>query len=106
MDWCNIYITGKQGFKKEVARRLEHSKLPHMPGYIGNSSDTCEYDMYWISKNTSLRDFKMAVGAKTIWKYRIRTYQSLEEFITSQEKETSSFSDNDLALIKEMRKSA
>ena len=37
IDWSTIYITGKEGFKEEVAKRLYHSHIAYMPGYIGNS---------------------------------------------------------------------
>ncbi|GAB1444790.1 hypothetical protein MASR2M41_04150 [Flammeovirgaceae bacterium] len=75
-----------------------------MPGYIGSSSGVASHDMYWIDKNLDDRAFKQAIGAKTIWKYRIRVYRSLEAFVTSQNKETTSFTDHDLELIEEMRK--
>ena len=46
MDWVTVYITGKEGFKEEVAKRLHHSHIDYMPGYIGNSSGTTDHDMY------------------------------------------------------------
>ncbi len=103
MDWITLYITGEDGFKPEVARRLNHSDLNYMPGYIGSGAGSDDHDMYWVDKNVSIREFKEAIGAKTIWKYRIRVYCSLEEFIASRNNETESFSANDLALIREMR---
>ena len=104
MDWITIYITGEKGFKAEVAKRLDHSELDYMPGYIGNTAESTDHDMYWIDKNLAIRDFKEAIGAKTIWKYRIRVYRTLEEFIASQNIENNSFTDSDNALIQEMRK--
>ncbi|MBX2940858.1 MAG: hypothetical protein KF860_00810 [Cyclobacteriaceae bacterium] len=104
MDWITIYIKGQDGFKEEVAKRLYHSHIAYMPGYIGSSSGVASHDMYWIDKNLDDRAFKQAIGAKTIWKYRIRVYRSLEAFVTSQNKETTSFTDHDLELIEEMRK--
>ncbi|MEQ8361692.1 MAG: hypothetical protein RH948_02425 [Cyclobacteriaceae bacterium] len=104
MDWVTVYITGKDGFKEEVAKRLHHSHIAYMPGYIGNSSGTTDHDMYWIDKDLDERAFKLAITAKTIWKYRIRVYQSLEEFVTSQNTETNSFTIHDMELIEEMRR--
>jgi hypothetical protein len=104
MDWITLYITGEEGFKPEVARRLDHSDLDFMPGYIGSGTGTSDHDMYWVGKNVDLRSFKLAIGAKTIWKYRVRVYKSLEEFIGSQNKENNSFTQRDLELIQEMRK--
>ena len=104
MDWVTVYITGKEGFKEEVAKRLHHSHIDYMPGYIGNSSGTTDHDMYWIDKDLDERAFKLAITAKTIWKYRIRVYQSLEEFVTAQNTETTSFTVHDMELIEEMRR--
>lgn len=104
MEWITIYITGKEGFKEEVAKRLYHAHIAYMPGYIGSSTGACSHDMYWIDKDLDDRAFKLAIGAKTIWKYRIRVYRSLEEFVSSQNKETTSFTAHDIELIEEMRK--
>lgn len=104
MDWITVYITGKPGFKEEVAKRLYHSHIDYMPGYIGSSSESTDHDMYWIDRNLDDRAFKLAISAKTIWKYRIRVYKSLEEFVAAQNKETTSFTAHDLELIEEMRK--
>ncbi len=104
MDWITIYITGKEGFREEVAKRLYHSHIAYMPGYIGSSSGGTSHDMYWIDKALDDRAFKLAIGAKTIWKYRIRVYRSLEEFVSSQNIETTSFTAHDMELIEEMRK--
>jgi hypothetical protein len=107
MDWNNIYIVGNPGFKKDVARKLEHSDLKIMPGYLGNGIIATDYDMYWVDKSVSIRTFKEAISAKYIWKYRIRFYDSLEKFISSQDKgiDNSSLTDQDMALMKEMRSS-
>lgn len=105
MDWVTIYITGTEGFKSEVSRKLEQSTLNYMPGYMGNSLD--DYDMYWVDKEVKLRLFKEAIGAKIIWKYRIRFYDTLEKFIASQYQETNTeLTKKDIALMAEMRKIA
>lgn len=107
MDWNNIYIVGNHGFKKDVARKLEHSEINFMPGYLGNDYGATDYDMYWVDKLVDLRSFKEAVGAKYIWRYRIRFYNTLEKFLASQGTQTSNttFTDHDNALIEEMRTS-
>lgn len=105
MDWVTIYITGIEGFKKEISRKLEHSPLNYMPGYMGNSSGG--YDMYWLDRNTDLRLFKEAIGAKIIWKYRVRFYETLEQFIASQHQEANTaLTKQELDLIDDMRKMA
>lgn len=103
MEWTTLYITGEEGFKPEVARRLDGSDLNFMPGYLGNPSES-DHDMYWVDKEVDIRSFKHAIGAKTIWKYRVRVYSSLEAFVNSQNEDKNSLTDKDLALIQEMRK--
>jgi hypothetical protein len=102
MNWTTIYITGKPEFREEVKKRLEHSDLKFMPGYIGSSSG--QDDLYWLDADTELRLFKEAIGGKTIWKYRLRFFESLEEFLEYKNtKPTSELTPEDIALIDEMR---
>ncbi|MEQ8424341.1 MAG: hypothetical protein RIA63_06500, partial [Cyclobacteriaceae bacterium] len=74
-------------------------------GNLGNLAES-DHDMYWLDKNVSLRSFKEAIGAKAIWKYRIKFFGTLEQFIASQEKveDRSALTPQDKALIKEMRR--
>lgn len=76
MNWNTIYITGKCGFEKEVLHNLEHSNIVFMPGSV-NELDN--FSLFWISDKTSLRTFKKAIGGKTVFKYRLKFYCSLEE---------------------------
>lgn len=82
MNWNTIYIRGRDDFREEVNRRLEHSRLRVMAGSLGTSEEAAE--MYWVAEHVALRDFKKAIGARTIWKYRLRFFTSLEEFIESK----------------------
>jgi hypothetical protein len=82
MNWNTIYIRGRFDFREEVNRRLEHSRLRVMPGSLGTTEEAAE--MYWVADQVALKDFKRAIGAKTIWKYRLRFYTSLEEFIEAK----------------------
>ena len=34
MAWTTVYISGKSDFRQEVRRKLSHSSLPHMPGFM------------------------------------------------------------------------
>jgi hypothetical protein len=105
MDWINIYIVGNPGFKKDVARKLEHSELKFMPGYLGSVAGATDYDMYWIDKTVSLRTFKEAIGAKYIWRHRIKFYESLEKFLASQDNSSNNtaLTHRDRELMNEMR---
>jgi hypothetical protein len=89
MNWTTIYITGNEGFKEEVRRKLEHSELKYMPGNLGSSSDEGTDDLYWLDAGAELRAFKEAIGGKLVWKYRLRFFQSLEDFLAFQESRNS-----------------
>jgi hypothetical protein len=104
MRWTTLYITGKGDFKEEVLDKLEDSSLSFMPGYTGVSSETDEnHELYWIDDRASLRQIKEAIGSKLIWKYRLRLYPSLEAFIESQNAKKTTFTDEDLQLLEEMK---
>ena len=108
MEWNNIYITGNPGFKWEVSRKLDSSDLDFMPGYLGGSSGDADHDMYWVDKEVDIKSFKLAIGAKAIWKYRIRFYTSLEELSTNQStnQSTTLLTQAEKDLIDEMRKAS
>jgi hypothetical protein len=86
MTWITLYITGKSDFRETVRKKLDHSELNTMPGYVENLIDNdYKHDLYWIDDTTELRLIKEAIGGKIIWKYRLRFFTSLEEFIAYQE---------------------
>lgn len=108
MNWTTIYITGRPGFQQEVRRKLEHSDVDFMPGYVDNTTSTVTHDLYWLNDQTDLRQMKEAVGSKLVWKYRLRFYASLEAFLQSQDKSAKSmeFTQDDLDLMAHMREVA
>jgi len=79
MEWNTIYIKGKANFRSEVRKRLEDSDVNFMPGFIEGANGRS--DLYWIGEQTSVQDIKEAVGAKLIWKYRLRFFDTLESFL-------------------------
>jgi hypothetical protein len=108
MNWTTIYITGKLDFQEEVRRKLEHSRLNLMPGYIDNSTTRVMHDLYWLDEKTDVRALKEAVGSKTIWKYRLRFYTTLETFLQAQdaERNSSDLTKEDFDMIASMREVA
>jgi hypothetical protein len=104
MQWITIYITGKEDFREEVARKLDNSDLKYMPGYNGGSGNPELFsDMYWIDEKVKVRELKEAIGSKLIWKYRLQFYTTLEAFIESQNgKQKAGFSAEERALLAEM----
>lgn len=105
MGWVTIYITGNGDFREDVRERLDDSDLRIMPGYLGGTGESQFTDMYWVDEKITLREVKEAVGAKLIWKYRLRFYKTLEAFIESQNrnKKSSGFTEEERALIRQMQ---
>jgi len=105
MNWTTIYITGRPEFQAEVRKKLEHSDLDFMPGYVDNSTATVTHDLYWLSDQTELREMKEAVGSKLVWKYRLKFYASLEDFLQSQDNtnKVAELTQEDLDLMAHMR---
>ncbi|MCA4899510.1 MAG: hypothetical protein ACK5R0_06390 [Bacteroidota bacterium] len=74
MSWSTVYIKGKVGFEREVTHQLEKSGFSFLRGTEENG-----FSLFWIDNLAKLREFKMAIGSKTIFKYRLRFFSSLEE---------------------------
>ena len=107
MSWITIYISGKSEFRQDVRRKLEHSSIPHMPGYIETYPGQDPADLYWMDGTVSLRKIKEAIGGKLIWKNRLRFYTSLEEFMASrQAPPDNSFTNREREMITEMREAS
>ena len=105
MNWTTIYITGRPDFQAEVRKKLEHSNLDFMPGYVDNTTATVTYDLYWLNEQTELRAMKEAVGSKLVWKYRLKFYTGLEAFLQPHDNiaKAAEFTQDDLDLIAHMR---
>jgi hypothetical protein len=100
MNWITIYISGKPGFEKEVTDNLEGSDFAFMPGSLEDNG----LALYWINEHADLRDFKKAIGSKTVFKYRLHFYSSVEEFVESQNNNVriNFFTKEEQALIRKM----
>jgi hypothetical protein len=79
VGWTTIYIDGKAGAEKEILDNLKHSEFNFMPGYANEKGLL----LFWVDESESLRSFKKAIGAKTIFKYRLRFFASVEAFVES-----------------------
>ena len=108
MNWTTLYITGRTDFREDVLDKLGDSKVDFMPGYMEGSAGSGIYDLYWIKENTSLREVKDAIGSKLIWKYRLRFYSNLEDFIETmnQPPAEKDWTDEERNLLTAMRKTA
>ena len=104
MAWHTIYITGNSDFRKEVRKKLEYADPRFMPGYIENSSELDTHDLYWLDGRNNMRAFKQAIGAKLIWRYRLRFFNSLEAFLEyeNSKDKTEEFTPEELKRIAAM----
>ena len=80
MNWKTVYIVGKGKFNDEVMRHLDRSGLQVMSGYHTKQSGE-QHELFWIPETMSVREFKEGIGAKTVFKHRLRFFESLEQFI-------------------------
>ena len=107
MSWITVYISGSGDFREDVRKKLEHSDQRYLQGYIESSHEDVTHDLFWLDDRTSLREFKESISAKLIWKYRMRFFITLEEFMKSQEDDASiNFSANEKRLIQKMQLSS
>jgi len=101
MNWITIYISGKEGFEQEVTDHLESSDFVHMKGSLEDTG----LALYWIDEKADLREFKKAIGSKTIFKYRLQFYSSVEEFVEAQSNNRSlRFTKEEQAMINRMNR--
>lgn len=80
MGWVTVYIRGRSGFKSEVQHELDRADINMLPGFANERGVA----LYWISEDVTLRDFKKAIGAKTIFKHRLKFYATVEEFVETK----------------------
>ncbi len=104
MSWITIYISGKTDFREEVRKKLEHSDQRYLQGYIESPRADMTHDLFWMDNRTNLRAFKDTIGAKVIWKHRIRFYTTLEDFMAAQEPlSENNFSVREQQMIEKMQ---
>lgn len=100
MSWKTIYVTGRKGFLDDVVKNLERSRIEFMSGYHSRESGD-SHELFWVPESMQLRDFKLAIGAKTVFRYRLRFFASLEEFI--EKANNDEFTPEDQRRIARMR---
>jgi len=96
-----IYIKGLTHYKKYIRKAILKSELiegqDFIEGYAGQ-----DYALYWLHDDLDLRTFKKAVGAKYVWRHRIRFYESIEEM--NKKKKDDDYNAEDLALLNKIKK--
>jgi hypothetical protein len=99
MGWTTIYISGKEGFEQEVLKSLRHADIDYMPGSLGVQGGP---SLFWLPESLPLREFKKAIGAKTVFRYRLQFFSSLEELEKSLDQRSERLSPREEAMIREM----
>jgi hypothetical protein len=99
MNWNTVYITGKCGFEKEVHRHLAESSVAYMPGSMDGQKNIA---LFWLNDQTSLRDFKKAIGGKTVFKYRLQFFTTQEEANKLDVPKTTPFTAQEEAMVRNM----
>jgi hypothetical protein len=80
MSWSTIYIHGKAGFKEALEVELQDT-------WMRGANDTGhDLVMYWLREDASLRDFKLAIGSKIIFKYRLHFFSTVDEYLQLKNK--------------------
>lgn len=72
------------------------SKLDEGDHFIEGVNSLHETALYWITSRITLRDFKLAIGSKLIWKYRLRFMENVEDLV---EKQNDSLTKKEIELI-------
>lgn len=75
--WQTIYIKGREGFKSKIKKSLSKVLIEGKDYIKGTSVNG--YKLYWISPDITLKQFKLAISSKYVWKYRLNFYKEIEE---------------------------
>src|SRR5258708_4617109 len=73
-----IYIKGIKKYKESLIKGLKKSDLTEGIDYIQGLAGK-DHALYWINENLELKEFKLAISAKYVWKHRMRFYDTIEE---------------------------
>ena len=97
MSWNTVYVNVKKGFSEAILPELNRSWLR------GTVEPDLNLVMFWLNEDSGLRELKRAIGSKMIFKYRLRFFTNLEEYIQSESvKNYSGFSVREVQLIAHM----
>src|SRR5215468_7805694 len=95
-----VYIIGNPGFAAQLNREL-HDNTMYIRGQATVEVPEKEVQLYWISNRKQLRDFKRAVGANLVWKFRLHFYFDLEKFAQEPD-QTDEWSADEKALMRKV----
>lgn len=73
-----IYIKGIKKYKDALIKGLKKSDLREGRDFIQGLAGK-DHALYWINENLDLREFKLAIGAKYVFKHRLKFFNTIEE---------------------------
>lgn len=97
-----VYIQGKGRYRDKLRKALYKSDLIEGDHFIEGVNSLHEHkstSLYWRTTRITLKQFKQAIGAKLIWKYRLRFYTHIDE-LPKQEKSSLEITQKDIDLMK------
>lgn len=97
-----LYIKGIKKYKISLIKGLNKSNLIEGTDYIQGLSGT-DFALYWLRDDLSLRDFKLAIGAKYVFKHRMRFFNTVEEM--NPVTDNDDLNDSELDLINRVKHS-
>jgi hypothetical protein len=95
-----VYIIGNPGFMELLNKEL-HDNALYIRGQATVEVPEKEVQLYWIANRKKLHDFKRAIGADLVWKYRLNFYFDLEKF-TQPASMSDEWSADEEALMKKV----
>lgn len=95
-----IYIKGIKKYKASLIKGLDKSNLIDGVDYIQGLAGE-DHALYWLNENLSLREFKLAIGAKFVFKHRMRFYDTIEEM--NPAKNEDGLSDHEITLMNKIK---
>jgi hypothetical protein len=88
IGWVIAYIHGRQGFHDDVLPKLRDH-------YITGNSEGDNLMMVWLPDINKLRSLKWAVGSKSILKYRLHFFASVNPRPGKPRKHAKTFAINE-----------
>lgn len=96
-----IYIKGIKKYKASLIKGLDKSSLREGRDYIqGLAGD--DHALYWLNENLELREFKLAIGAKYVFKHRMKFFNTIEEM--HPKKNEDGLSEHEIKLFNKIKK--
>ena len=105
MNWKTIYIKGNGDFWEDINDKLSRASINTLAGNLERLPDDTLQGIYWLDEQEDLRELKLAIGAKLIWKHRLQFFEELEIDKTNllNNDQGDDFTERELTLIQKMR---